>query len=115
MLGSWSINRYFKEEAIRLAFELLVKRFGFPMDRLYATVYGGDPALNLPPDEESAAAWERVGMSPAHIVTLGEDNFWGPAGDAGPCGPCTESFRHRRRPWAVLRGDEPLRHEESLH
>lgn len=92
MLGSWSINHYWKSTAIELAFELLVKEFGFPADRLYATVYGGDPALNLAADEESIAAWEQVGLPRDHIVILGEDNFWGPAGDTGPCGPCTEVF-----------------------
>jgi alanyl-tRNA synthetase len=92
MLGSWSINHYFKQHAVELAYELLVERFGFPAERLYATVYGGDPDLNLPPDDESVAAWERVGLARNHIVVLGEDNFWGPAGDTGPCGPCTEVF-----------------------
>lgn len=92
MLGSWSINDYYKEIAVELAYELLVEEFGFPVDKLYATVYGGDPALELPPDEESIQAWEKVGLPRDHIVILGEDNFWGPAGDMGPCGPCTEVF-----------------------
>lgn len=92
MLGSWSINDYYKETAIELAYELLVGEFGFPVDKLYATVYSGDPALGLPPDEESVKAWEKIGLPRDHIVMLGEDNFWGPAGDTGPCGPCTEVF-----------------------
>jgi alanyl-tRNA synthetase len=92
MMGSWSINNYFKERAIELAFELLVDKFGFPMEKLYATVYKGDPELNLPPDEVSAGVWEKLGLKPRQIVLLGEDNFWGPAGDSGPCGPCTEVF-----------------------
>ena len=92
MLGSWSIDNYFKERSVELAFELLVDRFGFPKERLYATVYKGNPELNIPPDDESAAAWEKVGLRPDQIVYLGEDNFWGPAGDFGPCGPCTEVF-----------------------
>ena len=92
MLGSWSINHYWKPTAIELAFDLLVNGFGFPADRLYASVYGGDPSLNLAPDEISIAAWEQVGLARDHIVILGEDNFWGPAGETGPCGPCTEVF-----------------------
>lgn len=92
MLGSWSINNYFKERAVELAYELLVERFGFPPERLYTTVYKGNAELNLPPDEVSARTWERVGLSQDHIIFLGEDNFWGPAGDSGPCGPCTEVF-----------------------
>ena len=92
MLGSWSINNYFKQHAIELAYELLVEHFGFPKAKLYATVYQGDPLKNILPDEESALAWEAVGLLKDHIVFLGEDNFWGPAGETGPCGPCTEVF-----------------------
>src|SRR5690242_19166094 len=92
MLGSWSINNYFKQRAIELAYELLVEHFGFPREKLYATVYRGNLAENIPPDEESARAWEEVGLKRDHIVFLGEDNFWGPAGETGPCGPCTEVF-----------------------
>ncbi len=92
MMGSWSINNYFKERAIELAFELLTERFEFPPEKLFATVYRGDPDLSLPPDEVSAKVWEKVGLKSSQIVFLGQDNFWGPAGDSGPCGPCTEVF-----------------------
>lgn len=92
MLGSWSIGDYWKDKAIALAWELLTEGFGFPREKLYATVYKGDPALGIPPDEDSARVWESVGMPADHIVALGEDNFWGPAGEWGPCGPCTEVF-----------------------
>jgi alanyl-tRNA synthetase len=93
MLGSWSIGDYFKERAVELAFDLLTNEFGFDPGQLYVTVFAGDKDMNLPPDEESAAAWERQGMARDHIVPLpAEDNFWGPAGDSGPCGPCTEVF-----------------------
>jgi alanyl-tRNA synthetase len=92
MLGSWSIGDYFKQEAIELAFELLTEVFGFPAELLYATVYAGDSDLGVPADEEAARAWESVGFGPGQIVPLGADNFWGPAGDFGPCGPCTEVF-----------------------
>src|SRR5262245_14967609 len=85
MMGSWSINNYFKEHAIELAFELLTDKFQFPAERLYATVYKGDPDLNLPPDDVSAKVWEKMGLTSNQIVFLGQDNFWGPAGDSGPC------------------------------
>ena len=92
MLGSWSIDHYFKDRAVELAFELLTQGFGFGVPDLYVTVFGGDDALGVAPDEVSAAAWERVGVPRDHIVYLGaEDNFWS-AGDTGPCGPCTEVF-----------------------
>jgi hypothetical protein len=92
MLGSWSIGHYFKDRAVELAFELLTQGFGFPVGKLYVTVFAGDEKLGIAPDEESAAAWERVGVPQDHIVYLGaDDNFWS-AGDTGPCGPCTEVF-----------------------
>lgn len=91
MLGSWSIDNYFKDRAVELAFELLTDRFGFPVEKLYVTVYQGNEKLGLLPDDVSAAAWERVGMPRNHIVYLGADNFWS-AGNTGPCGPCTEVF-----------------------
>jgi alanyl-tRNA synthetase len=92
MLGSWSIDHYFKERAVELAFELLTHGFGFEVPDLYVTVFSGDAALGIAPDDISAGAWERVGVPRDHIVYLGaEDNFWS-AGDTGPCGPCTEVF-----------------------
>lgn len=91
MLGSWSIDNYLNDRAVELAFELLTAHFRFPVEKLYVTVYEGDPRNGLPPDDRSAAAWERVGIPRDHIVHLGEDNFWS-AGDTGPCGPCTEVF-----------------------
>ncbi|AUG58396.1 alanine--tRNA ligase [Acetivibrio saccincola] len=93
MLGSWSINNYFKEKAIALAFELLVEGFKIPKEKLYVTVFEGCEKLNLSPDYESARAWEKLGIPKSHIVFQPfEDNFWGPAGETGPCGPCTEVF-----------------------
>ncbi|RME14475.1 MAG: alanine--tRNA ligase [Bdellovibrio sp.] len=92
MMGSWSIGDYYKEKAIELAFDLLVNGFGFPKEKLFVTVYEGNDKLGLKPDLESASAWEKVGIPRDHIVMLGEDNFWGPAGETGPCGPCTEVF-----------------------
>jgi alanyl-tRNA synthetase len=92
MLGSWSIDHYFKDRAVELAFELLTEGFGFPVEKLYMTVFAGDEKLGIAPDDVSAAAWERMGVSRDHIVYLGsDDNFWS-AGETGPCGPCTEVF-----------------------
>lgn len=93
MLGSWSIGDYFKQRAIELAYELLTEGFKLDPDRLYVTIFAGDSSLDLAPDEESARHWEAMGIKRDRIIPLGfEDNFWGPAGDTGPCGPCTEVF-----------------------
>jgi len=93
MLGSWSIGDYYKEKAVQLAYDLLVNHFKFEKDKLYATVFAGDTKLGLEPDDESARAWIQEGLDPSHVVYLpAEDNFWGPAGEVGPCGPCTEVF-----------------------
>ncbi|MFZ8932440.1 MAG: alanine--tRNA ligase [Bacteriovoracaceae bacterium] len=92
MLGSWSIGDYYKEKAVELAYNLLVNELGFDKEKLYVTCYEGDKELGLPADEASAKAWEKMGIAKDHIIFLGIDNFWGPAGDSGPCGPCTEVF-----------------------
>ncbi|MCU4185700.1 alanine--tRNA ligase [Acidiferrimicrobium sp. IK] len=93
MMGSWSIGEYWKDRAVELAYELLTDGFGFNPAQLYVTVHEGDEAMGIPFDEESASAWERVGMPRDHIVAQPTaDNFWGPAGNSGPCGPCTEVF-----------------------
>lgn len=93
MLGSWSINNYFKEKAISLAFELLVDGLKIPKEKLYVTVFEGCKKLNLSADNQSAKVWEKLGIPKSHIIFQPfEDNFWGPAGETGPCGPCTEVF-----------------------
>ncbi len=91
MLGNWSFGDYFKREAIRWAWELLVDRWGLDPDRLYATVHAGDEALGLAADEEAARLWvEETSLDPEHVLYCGsKDNFW-MMGDTGPCGPCSE-------------------------
>lgn len=93
MLGSWSINNYFKEKAIPLAFEFLTERLNIPKEKLYVTVFSGDEEIGLPWDSESYEFWKKVGMPDEHIIKCSkEDNFWGPTAETGPCGPCTEIF-----------------------
>ncbi|NUN92336.1 MAG: alanine--tRNA ligase [Verrucomicrobiae bacterium] len=95
MLGNWSFGDYFKKEAIAWAWELLVERWGFPKERLYATVYQPGPGEPATFDQEAWECWadvfRRAGLDPArHIRTGGKkDNFW-MMGDTGPCGPCSE-------------------------
>jgi len=93
MLGNWSLGDYFKEEAIRLSYEFLTSKqwLGFDPQNLSVTVFAGDE--EVPADEEAAAIWRSVGIPDSRIYRLGrEDNWWGPAGQTGPCGPDTEMF-----------------------
>src|SRR5699024_10227734 len=91
MLGNWSFGDYFKQEAIRWTWELLVEEWGLEPDRLYATVFEGDEDDELPIDQESIEYWKsETGIAEDHIMKFDKtDNFW-EMGDTGPCGPCSE-------------------------
>lgn len=89
MLGNWSFGDYFKEEAIAWAWELLTKNFKLPESRLYVTVFGGDKAEGLDPDNEAYEYWQRIIPKDRILYGSKKDNFW-EMGDTGPCGPCSE-------------------------
>ncbi|NXG42308.1 SYAM protein, partial [Psilopogon haemacephalus] len=90
MLGNWSFGDYFKEEACRMAWELLTEVYEIPRDRLYVTYFGGDLSLGLCADEECRDVWLRLGVPASHVLPFPlKDNFW-EMGDTGPCGPCSE-------------------------
>jgi alanyl-tRNA synthetase len=91
MLGNWSFGDYFKAEAIRWAWELLVEEWGLSPDRLYATVHEGDEGFGLDADEEAFDLWLSETPIPAQHVLYepSKENFW-MMGDTGPCGPCSE-------------------------
>ena len=83
MLGNFSIGDYFKQEAIDWGWEFVTRRLGIPPQRLWITIFLDD--------DESFHYWRKVGVPEQRILRFGEeDNFWGPAGDSGPCGPCSE-------------------------
>ena len=93
MLGNWSLGDYFKADAIRWSYEFLTDpdMLGFPPDRLSVTVFEGD--ADAPCDEESIEIWKSLGIPDERIFALPKkDNWWGPAGQTGPCGPDTEMF-----------------------
>jgi len=83
MLGNFSVGDYFKEDAIKWGWEFVTKKLHLPADKLWITVYLDD--------DEAHFIWRQIGVSANRIVRMGEkENFWGPAGDSGPCGPCSE-------------------------
>ncbi len=91
MLGNWSLGDYFKREAITWTLEFFTRELGIPMERLAVTCFEGDE--DAPRDEEAASIWEELGIPRERIFFLSkEHNWWGPAGQTGPCGPDTEIF-----------------------
>lgn len=92
MLGNFSFGDYFKQDAIKYAWELLTDVFKLPAERLWATVYAED--------DEAYEIWTKeIGLPPERVIRIGDnkgaryasDNFW-MMGDTGPCGPCSEIF-----------------------
>ena len=83
MLGNFSVGDYFKHEAIDWAWEFVTQRLKLLPERLWVTIYLDD--------DEAFSCWQQIGFPEDRILRFGEeDNFWGPAGDSGPCGPCSE-------------------------
>ncbi|MCG7993758.1 MAG: alanine--tRNA ligase [Candidatus Thiodiazotropha lotti] len=93
MLGNFSFGDYFKQDAIKYAWEFLTETIGLPAEKLWITVYQDD--------QEAAEIWlNEIGVDPARFTRIGDkpggkpyesDNFWS-MGDTGPCGPCSEIF-----------------------
>ena len=92
MLGNWSFGDYFKEEAIQFSWEFLTapEWLGLDKNRLAVSVFKGDD--NAAFDKVAFDMWKKVGVPEARIARLGEDNWWGPAAETGPCGPSSEMF-----------------------
>jgi alanyl-tRNA synthetase len=95
MLGNFSIGEYFKQGAIEFAWELAREVFGFHAQDIWVTVFDGDDALGLGPDEEAIELWQAVGVPRERIVGCPRsENFW-EAGSVGPSGPCSELYLDR--------------------
>ncbi|MBS1596001.1 MAG: alanine--tRNA ligase [Bacteroidetes bacterium] len=89
MLGNWSFGDYFKKEAIQWSWELLTEVYKLEKDRLYVTVFEGDPKENLGFDQDSYNEWKKYVAEDRILKGNKKDNFW-EMGDTGPCGPCSE-------------------------
>ena len=93
MLGNWSLGDYFKKDMIAWSWEFLTspEYLGLDKDKLAFTVFAGEG--DIPRDDEAAGYWMEQGVKPENIYFLGrKHNWWGPAGQTGPCGPDTEMF-----------------------
>ena len=83
MLGNFSIGDYFKKEAVDFAIELMTQGYGIPLEKFAAAVHDTD--------DETRELWVAKGIPRERVYSYGDDeNWWGPAGDEGPCGPCSE-------------------------
>jgi alanyl-tRNA synthetase len=105
MLGNFSFGDYFKEEAIKLAYEFIVKELGLEID--FVSVFAGDPSTSsgqvVPEDKESEKIWLNLGIPQTKIKKMGrEDNFWGPTGLEGPCGPTSEIYFNNVEVWNLV-------------
>lgn len=99
MLGNWSLGDYFKKEAITWSYEFLTGEawLGIEPEKLYFTCFAGDE--DAPKDTESYEIWRSLGVPESHIHFLPKKyNWWGPAGQTGPCGPDTEMFVDTGKP-----------------
>jgi alanyl-tRNA synthetase len=93
MLGNFSFGDYFKRtRSLCLGAGDQREWFGIPKDKLYVTIFEGDPANGVPRDDEAEGYWIEAGVPKERIFEYGlKDNFW-QMGETGPCGPCSEIF-----------------------
>jgi len=82
MLGNFSFGDYFKKDAIKFAWYLLVEELGLPLERLWFSIYTDD--------DEAEKLWIETGAAPERVLRFGEKDNWWSMGDTGPCGPCSE-------------------------
>jgi alanyl-tRNA synthetase len=95
MLGNFSFGRYFKEGAIGYAWEFMTEHLQLDMDRVWVSVFAGDPQLGIPEDADAIRFWEAIGQPPERIVALpAAENFWS-VGGPGPCGGDSEMYYDR--------------------
>lgn len=91
MLGNWSLNDYFKEESIELSHKFLTEVLNIPQENIAVTVFEGDK--DIPRDLTTFNKWRSLGYPEDRIFFYSrKENWWGPAGETGPCGPDSEIF-----------------------
>lgn len=101
MLGNFSFGDYFKEDAIKWAWELITRELKISPERCYVSVFNGDN--EVPEDKESIEIWRSLGLPDNKIKKCGrEDNFWGPTGNEGPCGPTSEIYVDNIEIWNLV-------------
>lgn len=116
MLGNWSLGDYFKKEAITWSWEFLTSKEWLGLDprKIAVSVFEGEEENNIPRDEEAAGIWKAAGMSENRIAYLPrKNNWWGPAGQTGPCGPDTEIFYWMGKGEFPPAGSNPKTDEDS--
>jgi len=118
MLGNFSFGDYFKRDAITYAWELVTSPdwYGIDKDKLYVTIFEGDPANGVPRDDEAEQFWIAAGVPKERIHQYGlKDNFW-QMGETGPCGPCSEIFYDMGLEAAEHAGvDKPFGHDDARY
>jgi len=91
MLGNFAFADYFKKEAISFTVDFILNILKIPIEKLSVGVFAGEG--EIPEDKEAIQLWIKHGINEKRIYKFGKsENFWGPAGDTGPCGPCTEVY-----------------------
>jgi len=101
MLGNFSFGDYFKEDAIKWAWEFITRELKISPERCHVSIFEGDS--NVAEDKESFSIWKSLGLTDDKIKKAGrEDNFWGPTGNEGPCGPTSEIYVDNIEVWNLV-------------
>ena len=104
MLGNWSLEDYWKKDAIEYSFEFLTKILKIPKEKLAISIFAGNK--NMPKDNEAKKIWENLKIPKERIINI-TNNWWGPTGKTGPCGPDTEIFYWKSKKLPIPKKFDP--------